>query len=223
MLCRIAAASGPPAWAARARAAAGAAGGNVALRVASASCTVATTSGAPALARMYRSSCWKALSNLNLFAVTSCCTSKIFACRSFMIAWRSASCFSAASWISSASVSCFLSPVVFAFTGQKAPACAALAPPPPQPAVSSIAVAPAPSVFGAMTEVRAQLPMHSRARSGGSGAGVPLGATPTNDQALVAKPAHRCWPAQLLPGESTKKTRGIVTWNSPHCHSGVAR
>ena len=27
----------------------------------------------------------------------------------------------------------------------------------------------------------------------------------------------------MLPGESTKKTRGIVTWNSPHCHSALAR
>jgi hypothetical protein len=128
-----------------------------------------------------------------------------------------------ASWIFWNSVSSFLSVVVFALTAQKLPACAALAAAPPHPAVRFNAVSPAPTTFGVITDARLQLPMQRRARSGGRGAAVPLGGTPTNDQALVAKPAQRCWPAQLLPGESTKKTRGIVTWNSPHCHSFVAR
>ena len=32
-------------------------------------------------------------------------------------------------------------------------------------------------------------------------------------------PAHRCWPAQFDPGESTKNVRGIETSNSNHDHS----
>ena len=51
---------------------------------------------------------------------------------------------------------------------------------------------------------------------------LPFGATPTTPHDWVAAPAHRCWPAQLLPGESTKKLRGMVTWNSPHCQTSAA-
>ena len=52
--------------------------------------------------------------------------------------------------------------------------------------------------------------------------GRPLGGTPANAHAFVAKPPQIGMPAQFEPRELMKNVRGIVTWKRPHCHSLAA-